>query len=205
MRARMAIWVSQTPVELREVVLRNKPEDMVSASPKATVPVLVDTTGFVIEESLDVMLWALQRNDPENWISPNTRDEMLSLIGELDGPFKHHLDNYKYATRYAENEDVETFRIQNRQSALDILSRQEQRLRQNRYLLGSKATLLDYATFPFVRQFANTDRDWFDQQDIPHLKTWLTGLTSSQLFMNCMEKYDPWQSGTKGIPFPFSA
>ena len=82
MRARMAIWISQTPVELREVVLRDKPEEMVTASPKATVPVLVDTTGKVIEESLDVMLWALENNDPENWISPDTRDEMLSLIRE---------------------------------------------------------------------------------------------------------------------------
>jgi glutathione S-transferase len=133
MRARLALDASEQACELREIVLRNKPEEMLRASPKGTVPVLIDTDGVVIDESLDIMLWALERNDPESWLTPNAewRDGMLSLIRHFDVHFKHHLDRYKYPSRYA-GTDAQASRAE---AGADI-QMLEARLSRTRYLCG---------------------------------------------------------------------
>ena len=183
MRARMALAVSETEVEHREVVLRDKPEAMLEVSPKGTVPVVVLGDGTVIEESIDVMRWALDSNDPEQWLSGDDRD----LIETIDGPFKHHLDRYKYSTRHDSDP------AEHRAAALAILQQLEERLSQSRYLCGDRRSMADIATFPFIRQFTNTDREWFDAQPLPHLQRWLAEHLDSPLFKQIMVKHDQWK------------
>jgi glutathione S-transferase len=191
MRARMALIVSRTQCELREVSLKDKPVEMISASPKATVPVLVLPDGKVIDESLDIMLWALRGNDPQNWLKPPTGslDEMLALIAATEDPFKTHLDRYKYAVRY-DDTDPDFHRSE----GLKFLNRLNTRLTEHRHLFGTTPALADYAIFPFVRQFANTDRPWFDAQPLPALQTWLAGYLESKLFAVAMVKRSIWKS-----------
>lgn len=195
MRARLAIKVTGVAVELREVVLRDKPEAMLEASPKGTVPVLV-LENQVIDESLDVMLWALGQGDPEGWLAPDKGD-MLGLIAECDGPFKHHLDRFKYATRYEGADPLE-----HRAGAEVFLRALEGRLAQNRWLFGQEASLADYAILPFIRQFAGAAKGWWEAAPYPHVRGWLDGFTSSDFFRSIMKKYPQWQVGEPGIPFP---
>lgn len=205
MRARMAIKASGYDCELREVVLRDKPDAMLEASPKATVPVLVERDGTVREESLDIMHRVLADNDPDGWLQPpkGTRAEMDDLIAIIDGPFKHHLDRYKYAARYAqENDGAGVDPLQHRAAAVDILQSFEERLANHAYLCGDRLCLADIAAAPFVRQFANTDAAWFAAQPLPHLQRWLDGILQSDLFMGVMKKYAQWQSDQPGVPFP---
>ncbi|MEP0943029.1 MAG: glutathione S-transferase [Rhizobiaceae bacterium] len=205
MRARMALAGSQQQVRLREIVLRDKPADMVAASPKATVPVMVLGNDQVLEESLDIMLWALRRNDPNNWLSPehNTLDDMLALIGKMDGEFKHHLDHYKYATRHVpDGQDPHLYAENHRAAALDILAVLEARLEACPYLFGQRQTLADIAIAPFIRQFANTDIDWFNAQDLPKLQAWLKAFLADDLFTRIMRKFPQWQSDDRVEIFP---
>ena len=188
MRARMALLISGTAVRLREVVLRDKPEEMITASPKATVPVLVLPDGQVIDESLAIMHWALGRNDPQDWLQGSAAES--ELIAEADGPFKDHLDRYKYPTRY-ENVDA----LEHRAGGLAFLEKLDNLLQASGQLMGAKPTLADYAIFPFIRQFANNDRDWFDQLPLPALQQWLGDHLASPLFATTMQKYPQWQSG----------
>ena len=188
MRARMALLVSATPVRLREVVLRNKPEEMIAASSKATVPVLVLPDGQVIDESLAIMHWALERNDPENWLQGSAAE--TALIAEADGPFKENLDRYKYPTRY-ENVDP----LDHRAAGQAFLEKLDGLIQPSGQLMGAKPTLADHAIFPFVRQFANNDRDWFDQLPLPALQKWLGDHLASPLFATTMVKYPQWVSG----------
>ncbi len=183
MRARMALTVSATEVETREVVLRDKPEAMLEASPKGTVPVLVLQDGTVIDESVDVMRWALAENDPENWLAGDDR----ALIETNDGPFKHHLDRYKYSTRH------DTDPEEHRTAGGEFLQVLEDRLQNGTQLGGDTSGMTDIAIFPFVRQFANTDRTWFDAQPLPKLQAWLKGWLESELFKSIMVKRDQWQ------------
>jgi glutathione S-transferase len=191
-RARMALYISGETCELREVVLRNKPAEMIELSPKATVPVLQLETGEVVDQSLDIMLWALGKNDPDDWLAPEfgTRDEMLALIAECDGPFKEHLDRYKYAPRY-EHADPES----HRQQAGEFLPVLNERMKNCKYLFGNRPALADYAIAPFIRQFANTDRGWFDAAPYPHLQNWLEAILNAELFNRVMNKYPAWQTG----------
>jgi glutathione S-transferase len=190
MRARMALLASGTTCELREIVLRNKPQEMLQASPKGTVPVLVLSDGKVIDESLDIMLWALQQNDPEQWLVPATEslETMLQLIAQNDGEFKRHLDRYKYPDRY-DNVDP----LQHRAQGSQFLALLEDRLARHPFLFGPHPALADIAIFPFVRQFAETDRTWFDAQPWPHLHRWLGGWLTSDVFERIMQKYEPWR------------
>ncbi|MEM7702969.1 MAG: glutathione S-transferase [Pseudomonadota bacterium] len=199
MRARMALWVAGIPVELREVKLANKPPELAEASPKATVPVLVLPDGTVIEESLAIMRWALEQGDTEGWLEGND----TALIVRNDGAFKRHLDRYKYPTRYPEeaNGDEETFRYDHRSHGLAILEDLNTRLGDNKQLSGPTRTLTDVALFPFIRQFANTDRDWFDEQGLPHLHLWLERHLASDLFAAVMPKFKPWKAGDEPIVF----
>lgn len=203
MRARMAVFSSGQRCELREVVLRDKPAEMIAASPKATVPVLIDTNGEILEESLVIMHWALGRNDPENLLTP-TRGEkadMLALISQIDGPFKIHLDRYKYWTRYDEQDNAMTQNC-HREAAVKILQDLEERLKSQQFLFGERLSLADIAIAPFVRQFANTDAKWFTVQPLPKLQSWLDDFINSELFLACMDKYERWQSPSAGIVFP---
>ncbi len=190
MRARMALLVSGTSVRLREVVLRDKPDEMIAASPKATVPVLVLPEGRVIDESLAIMYWALDHNDPENWVLGD--DAEAELIAEADGPFKFHLDRYKYPTRY-ENVDA----LAHRAGGLVFLEKLDRRIQESGQLMAETPTLADHAIFPFVRQFANHDRAWFDPLPLPALQKWLSDHLASPLFATTMKKYPQWQSGDR--------
>jgi len=185
MRARMALSMSGTGYEHREVVLRDKPPQMLKVSPKGTVPVLVTEDDLVIEESLDIMRWALEQSDPEGWLGRND----AALVETNDGPFKHHLDRYKYATRYEDAQPDE-----HRAAALEILEQLERRLEERAYLCGDTRGFADIAIFPFIRQFANTDRAWFAAQDLPRVQAWLEGLVSCDLFAAIMTKHPQWQA-----------
>lgn len=193
----MAIAVSGQTCRLREIVLRDKPEDMLTASPKGTVPVLVLPDQTVIDESLDVMHWALGLNDPENWLAPlQNNADAERLIAENDGPFKANLDRYKYPTRY-ENVDP----MEHRAGGLNFLQDLDTCLEKARYLAGDHFTILDAAIAPFVRQFANTDRPWFDQTGLRYVPNWLDGILGSNRFTCVMEKYPAWKQSGEEIAF----
>ena len=198
-RARMALRVSGVSCELREVVLRDKPREMLACSPKGTVPVLQLPDGRVIDESLDIIIGALQRNDPEHWL-PRTasgQTRAMELIATNDGDFKHHLDRYKYANRYPGVESV-THRIE----AEKFLARLEEELVVGSFLAGARPGLADFAIGPFIRQFANADRAWFDETSYPHLHTWLDWFLGSDPFMAVMKKYPQWFPDQVPILFP---
>ena len=199
MRARLAIAASGVRCELREVVLRSKPPELLAASPKATAPMLVLPCGKVIDESLEIMLWALRQSDPKGWLGPqhDTLDAMQALIAENDGGFKQHLDRYKYPNRYPEEyaDDVTAFAFAHRASAVLWLMSLDTRLACNAWLTGDAASLTDMAILPFVRQFAHTGAVWFAQQPWPHLRAWLMRWESGSLFQRVMEKYPTWRSG----------
>ena len=186
-RARLAIKVSGVQVELREVVLADKPKEMLACSSKGTVPVLQLVDGSVIDESLDIMLWALNQNDPDNWLAHSSSLETSSLIEFNDTEFKQHLDHYKYADRFPEF-TMETYRAKGEV----FLQRLEAQLDQHSYLAGEKFSMLDIAIFPFIRQFAYVDKAWFDQNDYKNLQAWLEGLLESKLFNSVMRKYPKW-------------
>lgn len=196
MRARMAILSAQITVDLREILLRDKPAQMLSASPKGTVPVLELGGGNVIDESLDVMRWALGQNDPGGWLAGDNEGGRR-LIAQNDGPFKHHLDRYKYAARYDGADASE-----HRAAGADILAELNGRLDGQPFLMGARETLPDIALFPFVRQFANADRDWFDAQPMGHLQRWLSAFLGDPRFAAIMTKLPLWQPGDAPLHFP---
>lgn len=193
MRARMALVSSNVECELREVVLRHKPQEMLSASPKGTVPVMVLPDGKILEESFDIMIWALERQDRRDLLNPQTgsREDMEELIAEMDGDFKSHLDKYKYASRYSEDQPGPSPE-QHRDAAMKILMGLNERLENSPYLFGDRLALADIAIAPFVRQFCNVDADWFNEQPAPHLQKWLAGILASDLFVAITEKYPRW-------------
>jgi glutathione S-transferase len=184
MRARLALLVSGTTFELREVKLSAKPPAMIAASPKGTVPVLVLPDGNVIDESLDIMRWALGRHDPEHWLEGDDRD----LLQSNDGAFKHHLDRYKYPHRHGSDAHA------HRAAGLALLLPLEDRLQRQPWLCGPNRSLTDAALMPFIRQFAATDRDWFDAQPLPAVQRWLATQLASPLFEEAMVRQDPWQA-----------
>ena len=187
MRARMALSVSAQAYEHREILLRDKPVEMLAASPKGTVPVLVLPSGRVIDESLDIMLWALQKNDPQQWLAAPL-DDLQALIAQCDGPFKRALDVYKYARTPLDQEPA-------RAAALDFLSLLECRLADSTHLSSASMTLSDAAIMPFVRQFAAVQPAWFSQQPCPHVQAWLAAISGSDLFEDIMQKRDVWPVG----------
>jgi glutathione S-transferase len=198
-RARLALQVTARTCELREVVLRDKPVSMLSASPKGTVPVLVHADQSVLEESLDIMCWTLRLDDPQGWLTParGELEEILALITRNDEDFKFHLDRYKYSSRH---EGVSA--SEHRQAASLFLRDLEARLATGPWLFGERLSLADAALAPFVRQFANTDRAWFDAQPWPGLIAWLHDFLESPLFASVMPKYAPWRPGDSPTIFP---
>ncbi len=199
MRARLAVRASGQVCALREIVLKDKAPEFRAASAKATVPVLVDGTGKVIEESLEIMLWALRQNDPQAWLRPNTGDRatMLALIGEADQGFKQNLDRYKYANRFVGADPVAA-----RDRAAEFLYRLDALLVDHNWLFGGQKSLADMAIVPFVRQFANVDRTWFDSQPWSRLIFWLDQFLSSEEFAAVMMTYPKWQAGDPVTLFP---
>ncbi|NRB39088.1 MAG: glutathione S-transferase [Pseudomonadales bacterium] len=193
MRARLALLYCGCKVELREVILRDKPTQLLAASPKATVPVLVLPCGEVIDESFDVMCWAIASSES---CELSVSDEALLLIKNCDEQFKPLLDNYKYFQRHPELSQQ-----QHRDRAVCFLQDWNRRLSQQTYLLGDVLSLADLAIFPFVRQFAHVDKDWFFANELIHLQTWLQRCLESALFTAVMFKYTQWQEGDRAILF----
>ena len=198
MRARMALAASGEPFEWREILLKDKPEAMLSASGKGTVPVLVLPDGAVIDESLDIMLWALSQADPMGLlpVEAQVRTFAFELIARNDGPFKGHLDRYKYATRY---EGVDA--IVEREAGLAFLAELDSRLTESTFLAGGRCGLADLAIFPFVRQFRIADPAYFDARSFRALHGWLGVLTNSRLFLSIMPKRPPWAPGDAPLIF----
>jgi glutathione S-transferase len=185
MRARMALLVSGTIYTHREVLLRNKPAAMLAASAKGTVPVLVLMDGAVVDESIDIMHWALSQHDPEDW---RPRAD-AALVAKFDGAFKHHLDRYKYAARY----DADP--LTHRAAGLELLAELDERLKEREYLDGDTRGFSDFALFPFVRQFAGVDEHWFAAQTPTRVRQWLAILVASELFERAMVTIAPWAEG----------
>lgn len=195
MRARMAIAASGVTVSLREVLLRDKPPELLAASSKATVPVLVLPDGEVIDESLDIMRWALKANDPQGWLQG--ADTESEWIQACDGEFKHWLDRYKYADRHPEH-SATVYRA----NAEQFLSQVESALSDARWLRGEGASAIDVAVFPFIRQFAGVESDWWADAPYPCTRRWLERWLQSELFSTIMAKYPRWEAGQPGQPFP---
>ncbi|WP_082879535.1 glutathione S-transferase [Methylomonas methanica] len=188
MRARLAIAVSGLSVALREIELSNKPEAMLAISPKGTVPVLLLRNGQVIEQSLDIMLWALAQQDPQDWLDQSPEDAKR-LIERNDSEFKYYLDRYKYADRYPEQTSADY-----RQQGEVFLAALETRLQRTRFLCGANFGLADAAIAPFIRQFAAVDNAWFANSPYPALQHWLDTFLTSNLFAAVMRKYLPWKT-----------
>ena len=195
----MAICYSGIHVELREVVLRDKPASMLEYSPKGEVPVLVLADGNVIDESIDIAYWALAQNDPDHWLADDVgqQEQTYQLIEENDFVFKVYLDKYKYAERHPEH-PADYYRARGE----DFLQKLEGRLLKNNYLLGKRLSIADIAVFPFIRQFAFADKHWFDQSDYRQLQQWLASLLQSRLFLDIMCKYPQWHPGDNIAIFP---
>jgi glutathione S-transferase len=192
MRARLALIVSGIRCELREVQLRAKPAEMLAVSPKGTVPVLMPEDGCVIDESLDIMRWALSRQDPEGWLE---RDDPV-LIARNDHAFKHDLDRYKYPERHGSDPAA------HREAGLVILQDLESRLALQPQLCGDLRGLADIAIMPFVRQFAAVDPAWFASQALPRLQAWLARHLASDLFAAAMLRVPAWTSAQASIYLP---
>jgi len=197
-RARLAIAISEQSVRLREIILKEKPAELLAISPEKTIPVLQlnDEQDSVLTESLEIMVWALSKHDPQQWLAPNITD-MLTLIDANDYEFKPWLDKYKYADRFPEyNEQYY------RDRADDFLMQLEVRLTSQAYLFGQQPSLADMAIFPFIRQFASVDKTWFEQSHYLQVKQWLETLLVSPLFLACMKKYPTWLTSGEEISFP---
>lgn len=190
MRGRMALSMAGIDFEHREILLRDKPSEMLEASPKGTVPVIVLSDGRVIDESLDVMRWALDKNDPLNWLS--NLEDSLPIIDANDGPFKYHLDRYKYASRYDDKASRGDTDVAHKEAAETFLMTLEQRLEKHAYLTGKHQKLADIAVFPFIRQFANTDRESWESNRFPKTRDWLKRHITSDIFTNIMTKHPLW-------------
>ena len=194
MRGRMAIKKSGVICELREILLRNKPNEMILKSPKGTVPVLQLCDGKVLDESLDIMHWALSIQDPDNWLEKF--NEAKSLITEFDENFKKVLDRYKYFVRFPEYSQTHY-----RGQCKKFLVMLEDRLTENngQGLCDTRTTFSDIAVFPFIRQFAFVDKCWFDKTPYTLLKSWLKHHIASELFLSVMDKNPPWEPHNKII------
>ncbi len=189
MRARLALWVSGVAYEHREVALKAKPASMLAASPKGTVPVLCLPTGEVLAQSLDIMHWALQQHDPDAWLpaTPELRAFTQAALTHLDGEFKANLDRYKYPQRFGLTDG-----LAHRGEGARWLLTLELQLQNAAFLSGARWGFLDACVAPFVRQFARTDRGWFDAQPWPQLAQWLTAFENSEAFRTVMHKQPLW-------------
>lgn len=192
----MAIHISGQRCELREVLLRDKPPSMLEYSAKGTVPVLILQDGKVIDESLDVIDWALNLNDPDDWQRSKDTKKTKELIKINDGEFKYHLDRYKYSKRY-DNEDPEF----HRKKCLKFIESINNELNNSKYIFDDNISYADIVLLPFIRQFRIADIEWFDSLPYDNLKKWLSSFLESSLLNSIMKKYDLWQEGDSLIIF----
>ena len=197
MRARIGIYKAQLQIDLREVNLKQKPAAMLAASAKGTVPILVLDNGSesptVIDESLDVMLWALTKSDPDDLLhgfDQNALPKMLDLIRQFDDEFKTCLNAYKAASRYREDNVSEC-----RQACEVFIQGLETRLNDSAFLMSSQESLADIALIPFIRQFAKVERQWYLQAPYPRVREWLNFYLQSGMFTRVMAKVDFWVGG----------
>ena len=197
MRARLGLLFAEMPVALREITLKSKPEPMLAISPKGTVPVLQTSDGTVIEESFDIMMWALEHNDPHALLDADVLHQANALIEKNDNEFKQWLDRYKYADRHLDMTQTEY-----RQRGEVFLQELETLLTQSTYLLGNSITIADIGIMPFVRQFAHVDRDVFYGLPYPKLQLWLQNWLEHPSFLQVMTKFQPWQEGDDVVMFP---
>ncbi|WP_445946635.1 glutathione S-transferase [Shewanella sp.] len=199
MRARLAIYAAKQQVQLRDLVLSNKPAEMLAVSPKGTVPVLVTASNQVIDESLAIMQWAFSQSDPDDYLdskAPNALAEMLAVIEIFDHEFKGHLEKYRCSKRYHEPS-----LITDRQQCERYLTDLELRLCQHQYLISDKPSLVDLALMPFIRQFARVERQWYLQAPYPKLRHWLNGYLQSRMFSKVMEQHPLWLDAKQEVVF----
>ena len=193
MRARLAIYVSNIKVQLREILLRNKAPEFLLASAKGTVPVLI-TQKEVIEESLDIMVWSLKQEDPEHWLNMPT--EGYNWISRNDGPFKKALDHTKHAARFPDLDPK-----LERAKALEFLTDLNLQIGNSKWMFGKDCSLADMALLPFIRQFSNIDSPWFYSQNLPNVHKWLDYFLETNHFLQIMKKYSIWTSNNPPIIF----
>ncbi|MCK8045363.1 glutathione S-transferase [Shewanella sp. 1CM18E] len=199
MRARLGIMLSGQSVDLREIILKHKPQAMLDASPKGTVPVLILQDGSVVEESIEIMCWALAKNDPSDLLlqrTPALQEVAQALIKTNDDSFKPWLDKYKYADRHPDMPEQYY-----RQQGESFIAQLENLLAKNQQLLGDKPCIADYAIFPFIRQFAGVDKTWFDNAAYPNVQRWLTSYIQSDVFTAIMKKYPTWLESNQSFEF----
>jgi glutathione S-transferase len=190
MRARMGLMMAKQEVLLRNIVTKDKPQEMLKTSPKGTVPILLFEDGTVIDESLEIMIWALKKNDPSDLLYqalPDAYPQMLSLISDCDQGFRTNLNEYKNQKRYHLEKE-----IQFRSQCEEFIQLLESSLKDRDFILGDKLSLADLAILPFIRQFANVDKSWFRSAGYPRLSLWLANLMESLLFTKAMKKYPLW-------------
>ena len=197
MRARLGLLFAGLQVELREITLKNKPPQMLAISPKGTVPVLQLLDGTVIEESREIMTWALEQQDAQGLLAAQTLPQANALIDKNDNEFKYWLDRYKYADRHLDMSQAEY-----RQRGEAFLQMLEELLIKNPYLLGESITIADIGIMPFVRQFAHVNRKVFYDLPYPNLQRWLQDWLSHPLFLQAMTKFEPWQEKDDVVVFP---
>ena len=196
----MAISYSQIAVELREVVLKDKPPQLLEISPKATVPVLQLSNGQVLEESLDIMHWALKIDDPQKiHLSDLETFQQNELILDNDYKFKKYLDCYKYADRFPEHEEIFY-----RRKGEVFLKKLDDILKHQEFLMGKQLNVIDLSIFPFIRQFAHVDKTWFDQAEYKYLRKWLNYILASDIFNSVMQKFDQWKPSNESLVFPIT-
>lgn len=214
MRARLAIYAAKQQVQLRDLVLSNKPDEMLAVSPKGTVPVLVTASNLVIDESLAIMQWAFSQSDPDDYLHKkglnkaalnkevlnqevlNALAEMLAVIEIFDNEFKGHLEKYRCSKRYHEPS-----LITDRQQCERYLADLESRLCQHQYLMSDKPSLVDLALMPFIRQFARVERQWYLQAPYPKLRQWLNQYLQSRMFSKVMEQHPLWLDAKQEVIF----
>lgn len=192
MRARLAICKAKQPLILRNIVLSNKPKEMLIASPKGTVPILVISPMLVLDQSLEIMLWILGKNDPDDLLysqhhNGDDLSAMINIIYIFDNEFKRCLEKYHCAKRYHDNNIVAC-----RQACEIYLQTLEQRLTHHKYIMSEQESLVDIALLPFIRQFARIEHQWYLQSPYPKLRQWLNNYLQSQLFSKVMTQYPLW-------------
>ena len=196
MRAHMALKKSGLKIERREVDLKQMPDELLKASTKATVPVLVLPGEIVFDESWDILKWAIAQKDPDNWLGDNKQflPDTEMLVETNDFSFKNDLDRYKYADRFPEH-SAEHYR----HACEDFIEELEAMLSINKSLLADQLSIADIAVFPFVRQFSLVDKNWFDQSSYTNVQRWLENLINTELFKNIFQKHNNWQDGDSTV------